>query len=129
MLSLGRNYSGRKVHTTNAGLVSRRSIELGLFKLGMSEPMANNLPKVKGKPPQPPAVPEITPQTLEEELTEMKTEQAVDTYLKSMIETGVSLPTLQYMADTSNPNVSVGNRIALRAAIDRYEKEQEDVGI
>ena len=46
-----------------------------------------------------------------------------------MIETGVSLPTLQYMADTPNPNVSVGNRIALSAAIDRYKKEQEDVGI
>jgi GH24 family phage-related lysozyme (muramidase) len=123
------NLSGQKVHTTNAGLIARRTKELELFKLGMSEPMANNLPKVKSKPPQPPAVPEITPQTLEEDLTEMKTEQAVDTYLKSMIETGVSLPTLQYMADTSNPNVSVSNRIALRAAIDRYEKEQEDVGI
>ena len=123
------NLSGQKVHTTNAGLIARRTKELELFKLGMSEPMANNLPKVKSKPPQPPAVPEITPQTLEEELIEMKTEQAVDTYLKSMIETGVSLPTLQYMADTPNPNVSVGNRIALSAAIDRYKKEQEDVGI
>ena len=125
--------SGNTVWTSNKGLIVRRGKEEKLFKKGMAELLEaskiTTSSPVASKPPQPPAVPEITPQTLEEELTEMKTEQAVDTYLKSMIETGVSLPTLQYMADTSNPNVSVGNRIALRAAIDRYEKEQEDVGI
>tara|TARA_R110001632_G_scaffold11797_1_gene41842 strand:+ start:3310 stop:6330 length:3021 start_codon:yes stop_codon:yes gene_type:complete len=121
------NISGQKMHTTNTGLISRRSIELGLFKKGMSEPMVNNLPKVKSKPPQPPAVPEITPQTLEEELAKTKTEQAVDTYVKGMVETGVSLPTLQYMVDTPNPNVSVGNRIALGEALDRYKTKQENI--